>query len=113
MTRNSTHCDDAPSREQRLAGWIMRLFLAMMPVHALCLHLVTTTQHTQHPTWKPLLYSVEQLLHVWNVGAIKGATSGIWVWDMDVWCWLLRWYDVHGICILRYFHEHPGYGVLV
>ena len=33
-------------------------------VPAPCLHLVTTTQHAQHPTtWKPLLYSSEQLLN--------------------------------------------------
>ena len=42
-----------------------------------CLYFVTTNQHAQHPTWKPLLYSSEQLLNDWNVGAIKGVTSGI------------------------------------
>ena len=44
------------------------------------LHLVTTTQHTEHIIWKPLLYSVEKLLKFCNVAALKGGSSGYGCW---------------------------------
>ena len=89
MTRNSIHNDDGTT-QHLLAGWVMDAcsWRWRQYRHQWCTHpmpaphpLVTTTQHAQHPTtWKPLLYSSEQLLNVWNVGAIKGVTSGIWVY---------------------------------
>ena len=80
---------------------------ACTDINSPCLLLVTTTQHTQHPTswWKPLLHN----LNVWNVEAAKGVTS-------ENRCMVLvpRWCGGYGIvCILRYSCEHPGYGGLV
>ena len=57
------------------------------------LHLVTTTQHAQHFIWKPLLYSYEKLLKLYNVGARASGYGCVPV------VLVLRWCGVPGICM--------------
>jgi hypothetical protein len=81
VTKNSTHDDDGTTQNPLPCGgsWLLALndnaSTDFNTLHAYAV-LQPPNMCSTLLAWKSLLYSAEQLLTVWNAGAIKGVTGG-------------------------------------